>query len=372
MLTVLLTLIFIRPFISSLAFPYLNSLYCSLLLCFIVLWFLFKRPALGKFRKLRYPLIIFSLSLAISVLFSQERLGGLAESCNYTGGLSLFVIAAALSWNEKIRVIRTLILAGFVVSLLAVYQALFGFGHILDYVAQKEISDPFVLDYISRRRVFLPFVTPNILADYLIMVIPLSLINKKSAWSAAALFAALLLTKSIGALLSLYVALGIYFSLQERFKKRNLLLLAGILTIAVLVLFARSGARQQHLQPAFSTLMRLNYWKDTFEIIKSSPLSGVGIGNFNLMRSRYAHNSYLQIWAEMGLPAIASILWLIIAVFKSAFKHVKDSPYRREIGGLIAAGIAFLIHNLVDFGFFLPEVSLTWWLILGLLYGAFH
>jgi len=119
--------------------------------------------------------------------------------------------------------------------------------------------------------------------------------------------------------------------------------------------------------------MRLNYWVSTLRIIKNSPWTGVGLGNLNpILQSRYgheyAHNSYLQIWAEIGILGIASFFWLIVMVFKSAFKNIKDSPNKPQISSLITASSVFLIHNLVDFSFFLPETSLIWWVILGQLY----
>jgi O-antigen ligase len=122
-----------------------------------------------------------------------------------------------------------------------------------------------------------------------------------------------------------------------------------------------------HTHPLFSSTMRLGYWKDTLGVIKSSPLTGVGLGNFNLPQSRYAHNSYLQIWAEMGLLGIFAFLWLILFVFKSAHKKIRQSLKPKEEAALGAASVAFLVHNFMDFGFFLPEVSLIWWVIMGLL-----
>ena len=91
---------------------------------------------------------------------------------------------------------------------------------------------------------------------------------------------------------------------------------------------------------------------------------GVGVGNFNLMYSRYAHNSYLQVWAEMGILGIMALLWLVIALVKPALKNIKDA--KKTALPLITAAVVFLIHNFLDFTFFLPEVSLIWWVVLGL------
>jgi len=366
MFRILLSLIFIRPFISSLAFPYLNSIYSTLLLVFLIIWLIFRGTPLNKIKPLKYPLILFYLALIISIIFSIDKLNSFRNLYKYISGLLLFLIAASLEYEDKIKVIHTIVLTALIISLLAIYQYLFGFQHILDYITQQQNLEPFVLDYLSRKRVFFPFVTPNTLAGYLAMIIPLVLAYKDKIWFIILLSFAILLTKSLGALLSIFSALGLYFYLQGKLGKRRISFLVGLLVTISAIFISRSITQKQHLQPIFSTLMRLNYWKETLRIIKATPLTGIGIGNFNLAHSRYAHNSYLQIWAEMGTLGIVSILWLIITVFKSNLKALKDSSYKTQIACLITANIAFLIHNLVDFTFFLPEVSLIWWAILGL------
>jgi O-antigen ligase len=198
------------------------------------------------------------------------------------------------------------------------------------------------------------------------MIIPLALTYKDRIYFIIPLSFALLLTKSLGAFLTIFLALGVYFYFGGKLGKRKIIFLLGLLLITGLVFIARSATQKQHLQPIFSTVMRLNYWQDTLKIIKTFPLRGVGIGNFNLMQSCYAHNSYLQIWAEMGILGIALFLWLIISVFKSTLGNMKNSVNKSQIAGLITASSVFLIHNLVDFSFFLPEVALIFWVILGL------
>jgi O-antigen ligase len=237
-------------------------------------------------------------------------------------------------------------------------------------MSTEKITNAFALDYVERRRTFFPFVTPNILAGYLAMVIPLALITKKKGWPIILMSIAILLTRSLGALLSLFPALFIYFYLRNKSKRKILILLLLGLAVIGVIFVIRTLAHKEHLQPLFSAIARLGYWEDSIAIIKARPLAGIGIGNFNLIWSRYAHNSYLQIWAEMGIFGIISILWLITAIFKTALKNLKDAVRTKEIAGITAAAAVFLIHNFVDFSFFLPEVSLIWWLICGLLLAA--
>ncbi len=371
MFQILLSLIFIRPFISSLAFPYLNYIHSALVLIFLITWLTLHGTPLNKIKPLKYPLILFCLALIISLVFSSNKINSFKELYKYINGLCLFLTAASLSYNDKIKVIRAIVFSGFIISLLAIYQYFFGFRHILDYISKEGITNPFTLDYIQRKRAFFPFVTPNILGGYLAMIIPLAFTHKNKIWLIISISFALLLTQSLGVFLSLFLALSLYFYSESGLDKRRIILLFGLSAIIGVFFILRSLTYKQHLQPIFSTTMRLGYWKDTLEMINASPLTGVGIGNFNLIQSRYAHNSYLQIWAEMGILGIVSILWLIVAVFKSLFKNIGKPPDKKLITGLIIANVVFLIHNFIDFSFFLPEVSLIWWVLLGLLYANF-
>lgn len=365
MLIILLILIFIRPFISSLAFPCLNFLYSALLIIFFIAWIIYRGLSFQKIKTLKIPLILFSLALIISTMFSINKLNSLNELLKYITYLSIFLIIPSLTNEEKIRLIQTIVVAGLIISLLAIYQYLFGFRHLLDYLQKHNITDVFALDYISSQRVFFPFVTPNALGGYLIMIIPLVFINKKRGWLILPLSLALLLTRSLGALLSLFLALTVYLYLQGKPGRQKMFFLFGLLVTIGVVFIIRSATQKQHLQPIFSTLMRLNYWKETWKIIKGAPLTGVGLGNFNLPFSRYAHNSYLQIWAEMGIFGITGLLGMIFIFLKRALKLKLNEDLSQMC--LISAAAAFLFHNLMDFSFFIPEVALNWWVILGLI-----
>src|SRR3989338_5903798 len=370
MLNLLLILIFIRPFISSLAFPYLNSIYTYSLLIFLLFWTIFKGLPIKEIKPIRYPFVVFVFSLLISAFFSQSRISSLRELLSYAAGLMVFLACASLSWKDKFTIIRTIILAGVIIGLLALYQYFFGFSHILDYISKMKINDHFALDYIERQRVFFPFITPNTLAGYLILVIPLALINegKRKYLILAPLLSALFLTQSLGAFLSLFLGMGLYFYLRKDFSGREFTLLLILAVVSISVFSLRQAATKEHILPAFSFFKRLAYWRDTLKIIKTHPFIGIGLGNFRLPLARYAHNIYLQIWAEIGILGVFSFLWLIAAILKSTLKKVGHSIHKKEITSLDIACLVFLIHNSLDFTFFLPELSLIWLTLLGLVF----
>ncbi|KPK99035.1 MAG: hypothetical protein AMJ95_01065 [Omnitrophica WOR_2 bacterium SM23_72] len=367
MFVLLLILIFIRPFISSLAFPYFNYLHSFLLLGSLLLWLIRKGGPSKDIASLRYPLILFISAIFVSVFFSQEPLRSIESSVNPLMGLALLAFGLSMVPEEKEKVIFFIVLSGLFVSALAIYQYAFGFKHLLDYVSKHNISDPFILEYIERKRAFLPFVTPNILGGYLAMVLPLTWKRKKDILFIALFALALLLTKSLSALLSIFVGVLVYFYFEEGLGRKKIIFISGFLIMIALVLMARIATQKEHLHPVFSTVMRLNYWRDTLRIIRAFPWTGVGLGNFDLTYSRYAHNSYLQIWAEMGILGLISFLWIIIRIFRAALSHLSIPEERNQTLCLMTAGFVFLAHNFLDFTFFLPEVSTLWWLILGLM-----
>jgi len=128
------------------------------------------------------------------------------------------------------------------------------------------------------------------------------------------------------------------------------------------------SSQRPQLKPLFSTNMRFNYWQDTLQLIAEHPIKGRGLGDFGVRRSRYAHNSYLQIWAETGVIGLAAFLWLIYGCIVRGVRKVNAAGSDKTmIAALLASASAFMIHNLIDFTFFLPEICTLWWVILGLI-----
>jgi putative inorganic carbon (hco3(-)) transporter len=362
-----LILIFIRPFISSLAYPWANSVYSFTLLTILLFSLLRNKTSHERLKQLSLPIIFFLLALSISSYFSVNRIESAAELYKYLSGILLIIILPSLSEKIRKRYIAGILTCGILISILALYQYFIGFSHLRNFINTQSITSPFVLDYLRQKRVFFPFVTPGILAGYLIMVAPLVLLYKNRIWLSIPLLCALFLTASLGAFISLFLAALFYVLLKRGFKKTRGILLLGLALFIPLVFFMRIASGKGHLSPLFSVFMRISYWHDTLAIIKTHPFLGVGLGNFNLIYSRYAHNSFLQFWAEAGLLGITSLLWLIYAILKNSVGKLKNIADDKETLVLITCLATFAFHNLCDFSFFLPEVSLIFWAIFGLL-----
>ncbi len=362
MFAFILTLIFIRPFISSLAFPYLNTYYSISLITALIAWVIMAKPSFIKFTKLKIPLLLFSLSMVLSIYFSANHTNSLKEIYKYLTGILLFLFAASLTEEHKYRTIRIIVLSAVLISILAIYQYFFGFKHLLNYLTTENINDPFISDYVNQKRAFLPFVTPNILGDYLFLITPLVLIirNSKKWLILLILLLAIFLPKSINTTIGLRIGMTFYLYLKKDLPFKKYYLIALPILAAAIIILLRQDNIKEYLSPVFSAIRRLEYWQETFDIITKYPLFWVGPGNFNLTLSRYAHNTYLQICAELGILGILAIFYLVFSVFK-----VQKENNRFYIP-LVAANILFLWSNFIGFSFFLPEVALIWWVIIGL------
>jgi len=364
---IFLALIFIRPFISSLAFPYANTMYSYILMLFLGVYLIRYGIERGRVEPLKLALIIFCITLIISVFFSQDRLNTFKELYKYITGILLLIVSASALRETKLKIINIIIFAGLIISLLAIYQYFFGFRHVLEYMRHNNINSDFALDYLKRNRVFFPFVTADILGGYLIMILALVLIDKKYRWFIFPILCALLLTKSLGALLSLFLGLVIYFCLQDAVKRKKVAFFLGLSALSIVLVFViRQLTSKEHTQPVFSILTRMSYWQGALCVIKAHPIAGVGLGNFGLAASRYAHNSYLQIWAEAGVLGIIGFSAVIFTIMKIGYARIKQAKDSTILKGLMVALIMLLFHNLIDFTLFLPEVFFIWWVIAGL------
>jgi len=365
MFGLLLILIFLRPFISSLAFPAFNFYYFLAFFVFTIAWFIYKKPPTNCFAKIKSPLFLFVLVLFYTALLSPDKSVVFARLCQYTGGLALFLVCAGLKEKDKQKVIYTLLIGGILIACLAIRQYFFGFGALRDFAIKQGLTDKFIMDNISGQRVFLPFTTANMLAGYLAMLVGLSLAARHRTIFILFLLPALFLTRSLGGLASVFCGVLIYAFLRK-WPRARWLVSTLVFTIAVTaILYLRLNTGKEYLHFDFSVFMRLDYWREAFDMALIHPLTGAGLGNFNLPNSRYAHNILLQLWVEMGIIGLISFLWLVVTVFILGMRSKINLNWKPA---LFAASLIFLLHNLVDFSFFLPETVSAWWVIMGLLY----
>jgi len=102
-----------------------------------------------------------------------------------------------------------------------------------------------------------------------------------------------------------------------------------------------------------SSKTRIEIWKGAAEMIKDNPLFGVGYGLFKQNISKYwsggteidAHNTYIIITAELGIPALIIFFWMIAVAFFTTWAlyiHTKD-PFSKAVALGFLGGIGGLM-----------------------------
>jgi O-antigen ligase len=111
----------------------------------------------------------------------------------------------------------------------------------------------------------------------------------------------------------------------------------------------------------YSLWRRTNYVKVAANMFESSPIFGIGPGNFILLHGmaeyqtepsliglpRQPHNAYLQVTTETGLVGLAFFLGTLSAALLAALgAYRQDGPERWQAGALFLALIAYTIMGL--------------------------
>lgn len=125
---------------------------------------------------------------------------------------------------------------------------------------------------------------------------------------------------------------------------------------------------------------RIEIWKGALEIIKDNPWWGVGYGVFPYAIPYYvnlgevdAHNTYLLIAAEMGIPVLLLFLLIIFVVFKNTFwlfRRVEDQFIKATALGMLGGLSGALVVNMFGSRFESEEVSAYFWILAGLIVRA--
>lgn len=132
------------------------------------------------------------------------------------------------------------------------------------------------------------------------------------------------------------------------------------------------GHRTLNLEQDASTSARLQLWKSAARMTRDHPITGTGWGTFtaqypayrdpreNTTAGRYAHNDYIQLATEGGIPALILMLG-ILAGFLLQLKRsmaMKHNPHALEATGLLLAVLALFIHASLNFIFYFAFMNI--------------
>lgn len=240
-------------------------------------------------------------------------------------------------------------------------------------------------------RVTAGFAHPNQLGGFLVLLVPLgiagALLHPRARLfhlaAAALAVGGIYASFSRGALIGLVLVPFVFL------RGRRTLVIVPV--IVLLLGFAAPNL----LVERFATLTssggeastRVDIWRSALQIGESHPIAGVGLGGFPQAYANariagkaflpqtifepppHAHNLFLHLFAEEGLLGLLALLAVVTAAVRAtlALRRAPDHWTRVMGCGLLAALVAFLVHNQFDVTLFDVSTAIEFWAVLGLI-----
>ncbi len=135
-----------------------------------------------------------------------------------------------------------------------------------------------------------------------------------------------------------------------------------LVLLAALLLFGGQTLERFHLRgdgAGMSSDFRWLIFRDALQLIRASPWSGVGLGNFEPIfaifrsasrvdtRSHHPESDWIWLWSELGWIALTLTIVAALLLLWRAFPRDESRNYRLRLGGFVAAAL-FAIHGLFD------------------------
>lgn len=203
------------------------------------------------------------------------------------------------------------------------------------------------------------------------------------------LCAALIFSRSRMGILAAASSVLVIFTLIaiSRFHGRTSSLLAAMFIVLSIGLALWIGpgpivSRFQSVEDEYSLSgpSRVSIWRDALPLIQHHPWLGTGLGTFPIAYTsgqttfltqfvNHAHNDYLEVAADLGIPGafvLFASVFLILARAVRAFLFGEGDFERVVALGCVGSIVAILLHSFADFNLYIPANALFFSVILGL------
>jgi O-antigen ligase len=174
------------------------------------------------------------------------------------------------------------------------------------------------------------------------------------------------------------IAAFLHVVARSRRRARNLILVS--VAVVPLMIFLPSSPLRRVLHPVPGDQTSVEYhiiaWKAGLRMIRNHPLFGIGLGNFRPMMHWYAppgttvstvgHNTFLEVAAELGLPALAVFVGILILTYRSLGASARRARIARDKMMYFATlGLqAGFVGYLVGACFISAEYTKLFWLVI--------
>ncbi len=324
--------------------------------------------------------------LFISSVMSFARMGSLKVWAMYFVFWSFyFVIINTVKTKEQLYgLLKLLVISGALVAVYGIMQYLFGWTTTNAWLDENMFAD-------TGMRVYSTLGNPNVLGEYLILVLPVAAVymlkykfKDLGKWAYGAMFIVLalclVLTQSrgcwIGFMLSAVIFVTFYEGKWWALVPAVLLILPFVVPDSIVQRMMSVGNMGDS-----STSYRVYIWMGTLGMLKHFWLGGIGMGeaafgevypffSYNAIVAPHSHNTFLQLTVEAGVGALAVFLIsqiIFIKKMSDAYRLDDKKSLDSSMALALAAGvIGFLAQSMFDYTFYNYRVMAVFVMVLAI------
>lgn len=309
----------------------------------------------------------------------KEALLSVALMCGYFLAANLINTPTMLE-----RAVSALLTGAGLVSLIGILQQLTG-------RAVADWLDSSAFDYINGR-ITATFANPNVLAVYLILVLPFAAARMGrgragerigSAITFLLIITALIFTWSRGAWIGAAVAL-VLFILLCRSSAVYILLPIGVAAPTVLRTWLPAIADRFSSSASLSdssVFYRSELWQGTWRMVGDNFLGGIGMGeeaftavypyyaHAGIEGATHAHSLYLQYFASFGFLGPILLVGAVLLIFICLFTHKKEersAEFQMLCIASVCSLLAVLVNGFTDYVFYNYRVFFLFFAVCGI------
>ncbi len=382
--------VFFGVFVVIMAAPILPTMVLAACSVLVILSF-FLHLATEKDMPLRpVPLggfvAVFALTMVLGTMLSFTFMKSMQILFLHLAFIGFYFVAfQTLDTPKKWRsVLVAFLFVSGLVALYGIYQNFAGVSSTASWVDEEMFEQ-------IKVRVYSTFDNPNVLGEYLVLMIPVALAcicrsqtdGRKTVYAAllACLGLCMVFTWSRGAWLGMILAVALFLLIMD--KRWALLGVVGILLLPALL-----GSNSAIANRIFSigntadtsTAYRVSIWRASITMIRDFWISGIGPGSdaFAMIYPKYAlaganfalhsHNLFLQLWVELGIAGFGAFIALILAFTRQTLSLACYKNRSRLTGtasiALTAGLLGFLLQGLTDNVWYNYKMVLLFWIVL--------
>lgn len=331
-------------------------------------------------------ILLFLGVLLISSAMSFARLGSLKVWAMYFVFVGFyFVIINSVKTKEQLYgLFKLLAISGALVALYGIAQYVFGWNTTNAWIDEEMFED-------STMRVYSTLGNPNVLGEYLLLVLPIAAVYMlKFKWKSLAKYAygamflclalCLVLTQSRGCWIGFMLSAVIFVTFYEG-------KLWGLVPLVILILpFVIPQTIVDRIMSVgnmedTSTSYRVFIWMGTLGMMKYYWLGGIGMGeaafakvypffSYNAIIAPHSHNTFLQLLVEAGISGLLVFLVLQVIFMKNMYVVYRQDSKKSEDSMLalaLASGVfGFLVQSMFDYTFYNYRVMAVFFMVLAL------